>query len=175
MCATLQSSQPAVDTALRNLNLTSFLIGTTGRPNTGRGCLSKVPVPKLPGGLVAHDQRNFEQARAYHEQALALNRRLGNLHGEASNLGNLAGVAHDQRNFEQARAYHEQSLALHRDMAHPLGEAEQLGNLGFVAKDQGDLKQARAYLEQSAALYRHLDLPVHPSVQAALEKITGPD
>lgn len=36
MCVTLRPSQPEVITALRNLNLTSFLIGTTGRPTTVR-------------------------------------------------------------------------------------------------------------------------------------------
>jgi tetratricopeptide (TPR) repeat protein len=107
-------------------------------------------------GLVAESQGNYLEAIEYHEQALALQRDLGDQQGEANSLNSLGIVAMSQGNYAEAIDYYEQSLALKRELGDRQGEATTLGNLGIVARSQGNYAEAIDYYEQALARFREL-------------------
>ena len=126
-------------------------------PGETTQALDSIAVAALSNlGLVARNLGDYGAAKAYHEQALALDRQLGNRLGEAANLRGLGNVAEIQGDYAGAKAYHEQALALDRQLGNRLGEAADLGNLGLVARNLGDYAGAKAYHEQALALDRQL-------------------
>ena len=67
-------------------------------------------------GTLKEQQGDIEAAKGYLEQALAIERQLGNPLGEANQLGNLGVVAIDQADYEAAKTYLEQSAHLYHQL-----------------------------------------------------------
>ncbi len=65
---------------------------------------------------MAYAQRDYAGANAYLNQALALDRQLGNHLGEAQGLGNLGVVAYAQGDHVGAKVYLEQSAQLYQEI-----------------------------------------------------------
>jgi predicted ATPase/class 3 adenylate cyclase len=107
------------------------------------------------GNLAAH-QGEGDQARALQEEALALNRELGDAMGIAMALSNLANVARLEGDLAESWALREEALALHRELGNTKGIALNLRNQGLLALQQGYLAEARALQEESLALCREL-------------------
>jgi len=107
-------------------------------------------------GIVAHEQGDYQAARALHEESLALMRELGDRGRIASSLGNLGRVAHEQGDYPAARALHEESLAITRELGDRVGIAGSLNALGRVARDLGDSASARAHHRGGMAIVREL-------------------
>ncbi len=107
-------------------------------------------------GVLARDQGDYQQARALHEEALALRRGLGDKRAIATSLNNLGIVAKEQGAYEEAITLHEEALALRRDLGDRWGIAASLNSLGVVAQEHGDHDRAAGWYEQSAALLRQL-------------------
>ena len=76
----------------------------------------------------------YENAREYHEESLAIFRDIGNRKGEAQSLSNLGPVAQAVGEYENAREYHEESLAIFRDIGDRQGEANSLVDLGYLSQ-----------------------------------------
>ena len=89
-------------------------------------------------GLLTYMQGDYPRAGALSEEALALERELGDKRGTASSLNNLGNVASDQGDYLQAMALHKEALALQRELGDKGGAAGSLNNLGIVARKQGD-------------------------------------
>ena len=64
--------------------------------------------------MVALNQGDYAEAKAYLQQALTLAQQLGSLLGEASQLGNLGLLAYDQEDYAAAKSYLEQSVPFTR-------------------------------------------------------------
>ena len=77
-------------------------------------------------GLVARHQGDYAAAQDYHEQALAIDRQLGNPLGEARDLGNLGVVAREQGDYAAAQDYLEQSARLYQQLGLPVPPGFQL-------------------------------------------------
>jgi predicted ATPase/class 3 adenylate cyclase len=107
-------------------------------------------------GLLAYHQLDYAAARAYHEDALAIRRELGDRKGEAASLNNIGIVALDQGDTASARAMHEQSLQIAREIGNRNGMARSLGNLSMVAMEQRDFAAARPLAEECLAILREL-------------------
>lgn len=105
-------------------------------------------------GWLAYRQGDYAVTRDYCEQALAINRTVGNRHGEAFNLNTLGLVAQAQGDSAVARACQEQALAINRATGNRIGEAFNLNHLGMMAQEEGDYTTARACYEQALALSR---------------------
>jgi Tfp pilus assembly protein PilF len=115
-------------------------------------------------GNVCRAEGDSKATRKYHEQSLAMYRRVHGaeaVHADiARTLGNLGTVCGAEGDSKAARKYHEQSLAMYRrvhgaEAVHP-HIARALTNLGNVCRDDGDSKAARKYYEQSLAMYRQV-------------------
>jgi predicted ATPase/DNA-binding CsgD family transcriptional regulator len=107
-------------------------------------------------GTLAWHQTDYPRAAALHEEALSIQRELGDRKGEAFTLNNLGVQALEQGNFDQAARWLEESLALSKELGDRKGEAFTLNNLGGMALEQGNLDQAARWLEETLALSKEL-------------------
>jgi non-specific serine/threonine protein kinase len=110
-------------------------------------------------GVLARMQGDYAAARAYHEQALAIRREIGDQPGIAASLNGLGNMVCGQGDYAAARLYYEQSLNIKREIGNRKAVAGSLNNLGYVAYLQGDTPSARLYYEQSLTLWRALGNP----------------
>jgi tetratricopeptide (TPR) repeat protein len=107
--------------------------------------------------VLAHRQRDEDEARALAEELLALRRRLGDRTGAAAALNALAVYAADAGENERALVLHEESLAIKREMGDVWGIPASLGNLGTVLRNLGRYREAAGLCEQALALNRQLE------------------
>ncbi|HEX8684613.1 MAG TPA: tetratricopeptide repeat protein [Ardenticatenaceae bacterium] len=105
-------------------------------------------------GVLAWAQNDYKPARGYLEEALALNRELGDEYGVAATLNNLGNLATDEGNFVLARAQLEEALALLRKRGDQVSTTIALHNLGAMLAELGDYEAARALTEEALDLYR---------------------
>lgn len=92
---------------------------------------------------------SVQQARALAEEALAIQRALGDQFGMAStllHLGTIASYAGDAASDAQCTA---ESLALFQRIGNRYGQAHALNNIGVREMMQGDYADSREHLEQS--------------------------
>ncbi len=118
-------------------------------------------------GLIYWRLGRYEQARAYLERAVALQRTQRQQSGLIFALESLARVCLAQGDLEAARALLEEGLALSRKLATPLNEALYRMDWGLLAHAQGDLMAAREHLAEACALLRDVEMPGYLSVAAS--------
>ncbi len=107
-------------------------------------------------GILAFYQRDYEAGRRFHDEALALQRHLGDRAGIADALFGLAQNAFGVGDLQTARRLHEEALATRRELADPWKIALSCGNLGLVLQAQRDNAQARQLIEECLAIRRAL-------------------
>jgi predicted ATPase/DNA-binding SARP family transcriptional activator len=107
-------------------------------------------------GVLAWNQGDYEAARLFYEESLAIKRASEEQLAISAQLNNLGNLAMDQGDYEMARRYHEESLDIKRDLGDEQGIAVSLGNLGIVAYKQGHYETARAFYEESLEIKRKL-------------------
>ncbi|MDQ6695436.1 MAG: tetratricopeptide repeat protein [Chloroflexota bacterium] len=105
-------------------------------------------------GVTAYYQGDYEEARALHEEGLALRRGMNDRTGIAASLNNLGNVASEQGDLEAARFYHAESLLIAREINDEWKIGMSLNNLGIVEMNLGNLVEARALFDESLALAR---------------------
>ena len=105
-------------------------------------------------GNLAIARGEYEPARAFHEESLALWRGLGNKRGIATSLYYLGRVTRSQGDYAAARALTEESLVLRRALNDRWGMAVSLNMLGELARAQGDYAAARPPYEEGLGLFR---------------------
>ena len=103
-------------------------------------------------GRVAQELREFEQARDYYQQALALFIEFGERYSQASTYHQLGSVAQELREFEQAREYYQQALAIKIEFGDRFSQAGTYHQLGMVAQELREFEQAREYYQQALAI-----------------------
>jgi tetratricopeptide (TPR) repeat protein len=67
-------------------------------------------------GLIYWTKGDLDKALKYHEEALKLDREMGNKQGEAQDLGNIGLIYAKKGNKEKALNYYNQSLALFKQI-----------------------------------------------------------
>jgi tetratricopeptide (TPR) repeat protein len=106
------------------------------------------------------------QALAYLEQALPIQREVGDRGGEAATLANIGVVYNATGQPGQALAYYEQALPIQREVGDRGGEATTLANLGVVYNATGQPSKALEYYEQALPL---LEMTQSPYLEQARE------
>jgi predicted ATPase/DNA-binding SARP family transcriptional activator len=133
----------------------AYLMDALGHVGTAKQ--TQVRATALNGaGVLAYHQGDYDTARSFHEQSLAIWRELGDKQGIAASLRNLGNISTFQRDYEAARALYEESLAIRRELGDKQGIAISLGNLGNIAFNQGDYGTARALYEEALVILREL-------------------
>ncbi len=90
------------------------------------------------------------------EQALAIQREVGDRRNEGTTLNNPGEVARERGQLEEAQAYYEQSLAIRREVGDRTGEGTTFNNLGLVAHARDKLAEALAYYKQALTISREV-------------------
>ena len=102
----------------------------------------------------------FDRARVYLEESLAVCREIGDLKGVARALGGLGVVAMSQSRFDDAWTVSEQSLAAYQQLGERRGVAMSLHNLATVEWCAGRGDHGRARFETALGMLRELGDPV---------------
>ncbi|WP_239643517.1 tetratricopeptide repeat protein [Crocosphaera watsonii] len=76
----------------------------------------------------------YEQAREYYQQSLAITREIGDRNGEANSYIGLGNAYYFLGQYEQAREYYQQSLAIFKEIGDKPGEAKALFNVDLCFK-----------------------------------------
>jgi predicted ATPase/DNA-binding XRE family transcriptional regulator len=99
---------------------------------------------------------NFDEAFASCEEAIALQRQIGDEPGLGASLTSLGIVFQFRGEYDRAQEVHEESLAIRRRLSDQLGVASSLSNLASVAISKNELARAAALGSESAEIYRAL-------------------
>jgi|GEM_PF-430171 len=103
-------------------------------------------------GMVNFQSGNYEIAMMNYEQALIINRQIGDRAGEGAVLNNISQIHSAQGNYERTLSYLNQSLAVHQELGDKAGEGTILNNISQLYHAQGDYETALGYLEQSLTI-----------------------
>jgi len=109
-------------------------------------------------GILARQQGDYVEAKAHHEESLALFGQLGSAYNLqiARQLDALGEIEQYYGNYEQAVVLHQESLALQEVIGDKEGVAASLAHLGVIARERGRYDEAEELLQQSLKLNREL-------------------
>ncbi|MGC1759589.1 MAG: tetratricopeptide repeat protein [Candidatus Cybelea sp.] len=99
---------------------------------------------------------NFDEARVSCEQAIALQRAIGDEAGLSASLTSLGIILQFRGEYDQAQDAHVESLGIRRRIGDDAGVATSLSNLSSVAFSKNDLALAASLGNDSVAIYRRL-------------------
>jgi len=110
-------------------------------------------------GLAYADLGDARRAIEYHEQALVIDREIGDRQWEGAVLGNL-GIAY--KNLGEPRRaieYHEQALVIDREIGDRRGEGNALFNMSLSLDKLGDRAQAIAQAKAALEILEQIESP----------------
>ena len=93
--------------------------------------------------------QDYDQAKAYYDQALAVSRARGRWFDFAATLNQLSALYLRQERYDEAQSVCHRALELNRLMGHRRNQTVSLQNLALTYKALGRDKMAQRYLEQS--------------------------
>jgi tetratricopeptide (TPR) repeat protein len=105
-------------------------------------------------GLLYGRLGDYARSHAYYVQALAIQREIGDRHGEAVTLTNQGEILRGQGEVQQARANFEQALLLNKQEDDPHLQSVLLHNLGLLSQNEKDYSQAFHYYVEALKLAR---------------------
>jgi tetratricopeptide (TPR) repeat protein len=100
-------------------------------------------------GMVAQEQRKYEEAERYYKEALAIKIEYNARYQQASTLGQLGNVAYLQRKYEEAEGYYKEALLIQIEYNARYEQASTLHQLGMVAQDQRKYEEAEGYYKEA--------------------------
>ena len=100
-------------------------------------------------GIVAQEQRQFDQAISYYQKALQIYEEVGDFYQAAYEYHELGMVAEKQRQFDQAISYYQKALQIKEDAGDFYHAASDYHHLGMVAEQQRQFDQAIAYYQKA--------------------------
>ncbi len=113
-------------------------------------------------GDSAFQSGNLPGARARHQEALSINRELGDRARQAINMNNLGNVARAEGDHSLALRMHEQALVINREVGDKHREAVNLHNIGNAHRDLGAIDKSQARYEEAIAL--NLEISDHVAI-----------
>ncbi len=108
-------------------------------------------------GLLYDRLDNAQQSWAYYERALAIQRKIGDQHGEALTLTNQGELFRSQNELQHAHTNFEKARILNRQLHDPLLESVLLHNLGLLHHVVKDYAQALRYYQEALRFAHKLD------------------
>jgi tetratricopeptide (TPR) repeat protein len=110
-------------------------------------------------GNVAHEQGDYETAKQYYEQSLAIERDRGDRAGEAESLNNLGNVAHEQDDYETAQNRYREASDGFLELGAVRRAITALSHLSIAAAERDDTETALNACETALSLIKEADLP----------------
>lgn len=115
---------------------------------------------------------DYQQARLFCQQSLALTAELSLQDVEAAAWDTLGYAEHHLGNLAEAAACYQRALGIYRELADRRNEAGVLTHLGDARCAAGELPQARDAWRQAVAIYDDIK---HPRAAKVRAKLTGTD
>jgi tetratricopeptide (TPR) repeat protein len=103
-------------------------------------------------GNVAHEMREYAQARDFYQQALAIYIEFGDRYSQARTYHNLGIVAQEMREYAQARDFYQQALAIKIEFGDRFSQARIYHQLGILAQEMREYAQARDFYQQALTI-----------------------
>ena len=91
----------------------------------------------------------YQNAKEYHEEALAIKIEIGDRGGEGRTYGNLGSVFHSLGEYQNAKEYYEKALAIAIETGDRGGEGTTYLKLGNVYRNLKELRQAKEYFDKA--------------------------
>jgi non-specific serine/threonine protein kinase len=107
-------------------------------------------------GVFKWSQGDYEQAKKYSEESLAISKEIGDKKGIVAAMNSLGSIAYYQGDYEQDKKYSEESLAISKEIGDKKGIAISMNSLGNIAYYQGDYEQARKHYKESLAFSKEI-------------------
>ena len=86
-------------------------------------------------------QGRYAEALETYEQALAIQREVGDRAGEGTTLANIGLVYDRQGRYDEALEAYEQALAIQREVGDRAGEGTTLNNIGLSTRTRGAMRR----------------------------------
>lgn len=96
-------------------------------------------------GLIYKDKGDYKKAIKYFEDALQIDRKIGNRLGESDDLGNIGVVYGIIGDLDIGLKYFNDALMIIKEIGSSLGEAITLGNIGNIYNAKGELNIGLRY------------------------------
>jgi tetratricopeptide (TPR) repeat protein len=107
-------------------------------------------------GLAYGDLGELKKAIQFYEQALEIDRRIGDVMGEGNTLGNMGLAYRDLGEFKKSIQFYEQRLEIARRIGDIMGEGIAFLNMGNAYTDLGEYKKALQLYEQALEIDRRI-------------------
>ncbi len=108
-------------------------------------------------GIVAQEQRQYEQAEQYYQNALRIKIEFDDRYSQASTYHQLGIVAQEQRQYEQAEQYYQNALRIKIEFDDRYSQASTYHQLGRVAQEQRQYEQAEQYYQNALRIKIEFD------------------
>ncbi|GAC1614479.1 MAG: hypothetical protein NVS4B7_06630 [Ktedonobacteraceae bacterium] len=108
-------------------------------------------------GLLYDRLGNLQESWSYYERALAVQRKINDMHGIAMTLTNEGELYRSQNEWQLASTNFEQARELNRQLHDPLLESVLLHNLGLLHHAAKDYAQALSYYQDALRFARTLN------------------
>lgn len=103
-----------------------------------------------------YERSDYDNAKRYWEESLALAHEIGNKQGEGATLNNISQIYHARGDYETALTYLQQSLIISQQIGDKEGEGKTLNNISQIYDARGDHKTALTYLQQSLTIQQQI-------------------
>lgn len=107
-------------------------------------------------GIIQVLEKKYDQALNYYNQAIAINKKMGNKGGMSSNYTNIGIVYLRLKQYDKSLAAHQTSLKLAIELKDESRIAFVYNDIGATSLYKGDLKNAILYLKKSIATREQL-------------------
>lgn len=104
-------------------------------------------------GRVAQEQRQWQQAEHYYQQALHIKIKYNHRHEQAKTYHQLGIVAQEQQQWAQAEYYYQQALKIFIEVKDTHWQADTNFNLGRKAVELRQWQKAEQYFQQALQIY----------------------
>jgi len=110
----------------------------------------------LRRGLIARERQDYDEAEKHFQDALAIQRDLGDDKNVAIVLSDLGGLARERKDYDAAEKYYREALELSQKVGDKEGQTVRIGNLGLLALNRKQWNEAHQWYEQALALAREV-------------------
>ncbi len=95
----------------------------------------------------------------YYEQALSIDREIGDRRGEGADLGNLGSAFYSLDDIDKAEDYYQQQLKIAQEIGDRKGEANALWGQAICLQKKNDTEQAIEKAECALRIFEQIESP----------------
>ncbi|MFB3895384.1 MAG: tetratricopeptide repeat protein [bacterium] len=108
-------------------------------------------------GMIAEEQRRFDEAKQWYTRSLALTEKLNDEYGQAQTLHQLGIIAQKLGQFDAAEQWYRKSLTLTEKLNNEYMQAYTLHQLGMIAEDRRQFNEAEQWYMKSLKIKEKLN------------------